>query len=55
MMRLIDAVSPKSPQKQQSFHKMAANDNTVDVVLKLAVKMSASVDDTKTMVLNNCV
>ena len=53
-MCLFDVASPTSPQKQHDFHKMAAKDDTVNEMLKAAVQMSASFDDTKNMVLNNC-
>ena len=54
MRRLIDVISPTSPQKQQAFQKMVNKDTTVSAVLKVAVQMNATVDDTKNMVLNNC-
>jgi len=54
MRQLIDVISPTSPQKQQAFQKMVNKDTTVSAVLKVAVQMNATVDDTKNMVLNNC-
>ena len=54
MRRLIDVISPTSPQKQQAFKKMVNKDTTVSAVLKVAVQMNTTVDDTKNMVLNNC-
>ena len=54
MRRLIDVISPTSPQNQQAFQKMIKKDATVSVILKVAVQMDASVDVTKNIVLNNC-
>ena len=55
MRRLIDVISPTSPQKQQAFQKMVNKDTTVSAFSKVAVQMNATVDDTKNMVLNNCI
>ena len=54
MRRLVDNSSPSSDDKKTIFHKMVKKDAAVKAIISIAADMDASVDDTKRMLLDNC-
>lgn len=54
MRRLVDNSSPSSDDKKTIFHKMVKKDDAVKAIISIASDMDASVDDTKKMLMDNC-
>ena len=54
MMRLIDVSSPPDENKKVLLHKLVINEEVTKEIIELAVEMSSSVEDTKHMLMNNC-
>ena len=54
-IKLIDISSPNTPQKQQVFDSLVQKKDNTRVILEMALEMGSSVEDTKTMLMNNCI
>jgi len=54
-MQLIDISSPTSPEKQKLFENLVQQKDNTRVILEMAIEMGSSVDDTKKMLMNNCI
>ena len=56
MKRLVDMkFSPTNNEKKMIFRKLVANDENSEAIVDLAVEMQSSVEETKNMLINNCV
>ena len=54
MKQLLDIKSPSSTKKRQRFKKLSKNDAGALTVIDLAIEMDSSIEDTKVMIMNNC-
>ena len=52
--RLIDVTSPTSEVKKNLFHKLITNDEHIKTIVEMSVEMESNVEDTKKMLMNNC-
>ena len=53
--RLIDISSPTNHKKQKLFQQLVKNEDNTRIIIEMSVEMGSSVDDTKMMLMNNCV
>ena len=54
MKRLIDVASPTDDNKKALLHLLVTNDAMTKEIVEMAVEMGSSVEDTKRMLMNNC-
>lgn len=53
--RLIDISSPTNQKKQNLFQQLVKNEDNTRIIIEMSVEMGSSVDDTKMMLMNDCV
>ena len=54
MKRLIDVSSPPDNNKKALLHLLVNNEEITREIIEMAVEMGSSVEDTKRMLMNNC-
>ena len=52
--RLIDVTSPTSEVKQNLFQKRITNDEHIKTIVEMSVEIESNAEDTKKMLMNNC-
>ena len=55
IQRLIDVNSPKNANKKKLFNMLVKNEDNTKVIIDMALDMGSSVEDTKKMLINNCI
>ena len=55
MKRLLQVSSPTTTNKRKCLNKLIANDFGANTVIDLAVEMGSSIEETKQMIMNNCI
>ena len=55
MKRLLHVSSPTTANKRKCLKKLIANDFGANTVIDLAVDMGSSIEETKQMIMNNCI
>ena len=53
--RLIDVNSPKNESKKMLFKMLVKNEENTRMIIDMAIDMGSSVEDTKKMLINNCI
>ena len=55
IQRLIGVNSPKNENKKKLFNMLVKNEDNTKVIIDMALDMGSSVEDTKKMLINNCI
>ena len=55
MKRLLHVSSPTTANKRKCLQKLISNDFGANTVIDLAVEMGSSIEETKQMIMNNCI
>ena len=55
IQQLINVQSPKNECKKRLFQMLVKNEDNIKMIIDMAIEMGSSVEDTVTMLMNNCV